>query len=81
MLVPNPAEWDLEPLDEYGVELSSEEDEQPNNVPPVVAINAGKLVRDQGRMTDWKKVRQALHGIDSSISTRCTCYRCIQAAR
>jgi len=89
MLVPNRDEWELEPLDEYGVELSSRRLEDSNasegsrTSPSVVAINAGKLVRGPERHTDWRRVRQALKCADDDgvAPAKCNCYRCNQAAR
>jgi len=52
MLVPNPSEWELEPLDQYGVWL-----EEPNRKELVINANANALVRNRDRHTDWRAVK------------------------
>lgn len=53
MLVPNPSEWKLEPLDDLGVELI------PTERQPLV-INQKGLVRNAERNTDWRAVKRQM---------------------
>jgi hypothetical protein len=63
-------EWQLEPLDDFAVEIESEKDD--SAIPPL-RINAGKLVRGPDNSTDWRVVRKEL-GISSTA--KCECYKC-----
>ena len=52
MLVPNPSEWELEPIDQYGVWL-----EEPTRKDLVINANTNALVRNRARHTDWRAVK------------------------
>lgn len=53
MLVPNPSEWELEPMDQLGVEIV------PTERQPLV-INQKGLVRNAQRNTDWRAVKRQM---------------------
>ena len=51
MLVPNPSEWKLEPLDQLGVFI-------PGTAKEPLMINKQGLVRGPKRMTNWMAVKK-----------------------
>ncbi|CAJ1888729.1 unnamed protein product [Cylindrotheca closterium] len=53
MMKPNPEDWKLEPLDQFGVEI----DGKPNSF---MSINGKGLVRGPKRFTNWKDVRRQM---------------------
>ena len=55
MLVPNPSEWELEPLDQYGVWL-----EEQNKKELVINADTKALVRTRDRHTDWRAVKMQM---------------------
>lgn len=73
MLVPNPSDWVLEPMDQYGVVI-------PGTAEKPLTINASRLVRDARRTTNWRVVRRQMNmgGAEDNKAT-CSCYKCIKA--
>ena len=53
MLVPNPSEWKLEPLDQLGVLI-------PGTAKEPMVINKQGLVRGPKRMTNWMAVKKQI---------------------
>jgi hypothetical protein len=72
MLVPNPSEWELEPLDQYGVEI-------PGSSKTPLTINGKNLVRGPKRHTDWRVARRQLN--TDKKDNKCTCYKCLRGGR
>ena len=73
MLVPNPSEWKLEPMDQYGVFI-------PGSTQKPLMINGNNLVRNMQRHTDWRAVqRQIKLTEDNGGSAFCNCYKCSKA--
>jgi hypothetical protein len=70
MLVPNPSEWKLEPLDQYGVKIPG----APKT--PPLAINGKGLVRGPKRHTNWMAVKKQMN-MDKE-DTKCTCPKCMR---
>jgi hypothetical protein len=74
MLVPNPSEWKLEPLDQYAVYLPGD----PKRGDLVINGNA-PLVRNQARNTDWSAVkRQMMAGDPKATKYQCNCLKCVK---
>ena len=73
MLVPNPSEWKLEPLDQYGVYIPGRK----NREPLVINGKAG-LVRDARRHTDWRAVKRQMATKDQKVNYQCNCYKCVK---
>ena len=72
MLVPDPSQWELEPIDQYGVFI-------PGSTQKPLMINGNNLVRNVQRHTDWRAVqRQLKAGDDREGSLSCNCYRCVK---
>lgn len=84
MLVPNPEEWKLEPMDQYGVEIAGTATEP-------LAINGPNIVRNAQRHTNWLAVRKQLNinaipmtpaaGTTAASGSKgpCNCYKCVKA--
>ena len=53
MLVPNPSDWKLEPLDQLGVLI-------PGTAKEPMVINKQGLVRGPKRMTNWMAVKKQI---------------------
>jgi hypothetical protein len=70
MLVPNPKEWKLEPLDQLGVYI-------PGTAKEPLVINQKGLVRGPQRNTDWRAVKRQME-MKEQI---CTCYKCLKGSR
>lgn len=73
MLVPNPDEWDLEPVDDYAAELFAD-----NNKKKEIIVNAGNLVRGPKNSIDWRRVRQIMMKGDNITALSCQCFQCQQ---
>lgn len=72
MLVPDPSQWELEPMDQYGVFI-------PGSTQKPLMINGNNLVRNAQRHTDWRAVqRQLRSGDDKEGNNSCNCYRCVK---
>jgi hypothetical protein len=70
MLVPNPSEWKLEPLDQLGVYI-------PGTAQQPLVINQKGLVRGPKRQTNWRAVKDQMQMKEQ----KCTCYKCIRGTR
>ncbi|KAG7356331.1 sulfotransferase family protein [Nitzschia inconspicua] len=70
MLVPNPSEWKLEPLDQLGVYI-------PGTAKQPLVINQKGLVRGPKRQTNWRAVKAQMEMKDRV----CTCYKCLKGSR
>lgn len=70
MLVPNPSEWKLEPLDQLGVYI-------PGTAKEPLVINQKGLVRGPRRQTNWRAVKNQMEMKEQ----KCTCYKCLRGTR
>ena len=57
MLVPNPKEWKLEPMDEFGVFIPGAPDAKPLQINDPRTV---QRVRGPKRQTNWKAVKRAM---------------------
>lgn len=72
MLIPNPSEWELEPMDQYGVFI-------PGSTQKPLVINGNNLVRNAQRHTDWRAVQRQLQlGDEKEGKHSCNCYKCVK---
>lgn len=74
MLVPEPepSEWELKPLDQYGVYIPGKANANP------LIINRKMLVRGPKRQTNWMKMKRQMN---TGEQGKCTCPKCVRAAK